>query len=254
MITATVLTKNSEKTLKKTLESLKDFAEVILLDSGSTDQTLKIAENFPNITIHKAPFLGFGPMHNYASKLSSNDWIFSIDSDEVLTHELSDEIHSLKLDPTCLYRIQRKNFYNGKEIKWCGGWYPDSVIRLYHRGETKFSQDLVHEKILSKGFQIMTLKSAIHHTPYQDIGDFLDKMQHYTDLFAEQKAGHPVSIFQALWHGWHAFFKSYIYKRGFLGGKEGLIISLYNSHTTYYKYLKLSEKIIPFAKNKDIKE
>ncbi len=242
MITATVLTKNSQKTLKETLESLSSFPEIIVLDSGSSDETLTIAKTFPNVTIHTSPFLGFGPMHNYASKLATHDWILSIDSDEILSEELTKEILSLQLDPETLYQVKRHNYFNGRHIKWCGGWHPDFIVRLYNRKQTTFSPDLVHEKINPKKLNIATLSAPLLHTPYHEIGDFLDKMQHYTTLFAEQNQTQKGYVFQALFHSWAAFIKSYVFKKGFLGGKEGLIISLYNSHTALYKYLKLAEK------------
>lgn len=242
MITATVLTKNNQKTLQKTLDSLKSLPEVIVLDSGSTDQTLAIAERYPNVTTHNSPFLGFGPMHNYAAKLASNDWILSIDSDEVLSRELIEELSNLSLNPAAVYKLQRHNYFNGKLIKWCGGWHPDFVIRLYNRTKTQFTSDLVHERIEDDGMCIETLSGPLNHTPYLEIADFLDKMQHYSELFADQNHGKPASLFQALIHGWHAFFKSYIIKRGYAGGKEGFVISMYNGHCTFYKYLKLAMK------------
>ncbi|MDN3506408.1 MAG: glycosyltransferase family 2 protein [Simkaniaceae bacterium] len=243
MITATVLTKNAEKTIKKTLDSLKSFAEVIVLDSGSTDDTLTIAKTYPNVQVHTSPFLGFGPMHNYGAKLAHYDWILSIDADEELTDELTSEIQSTQLDPEKIYRIQRHNYFNGKHIKWCGGWHPDFVTRLYHRKKTSFSEDLVHEKVEVNDLQIETFKNPLKHTPYLEMSDFLNKMQHYSTLFAEQNHGQEGSIFEALLHSWFAFIKSFIFKRGFLGGKEGFIISMYNGHTTFYKYLKLAEKL-----------
>lgn len=242
MITATVLTKNSQKTLKQTLDSLTRFPEVLILDSGSTDDTLKIAKNYPNVTIHTSPFLGFGPMHNLASNLSRHDWIFSVDSDETISPALAEEILTLSHDPKTIYSIQRENYFNGRQIKWCGGWHPDFVWRLYHRKHTQFSSALVHEKVEKRDLQIVPLKGTMTHTPYQSMSDFLDKMQHYSTLFAEQNPEKKSSISKALIHSWAAFFKSYIFKRGFLGGKEGLIISIYNGHTAFYKYLKLAER------------
>lgn len=242
MITATVLTKNSQKTLKSTLESLKKFPEIIILDSGSTDDTLKIAKGFANVKIHTSPFLGFGPMHNYAAKLAQNDWIFSIDSDEILSSELAKEIFSLSLDPNKVYSVQRHNYFQGKHIKWCGGWHPDWVIRLYHRKKTQFSKDLVHEKVDQKDLKTSFLQHPLKHTPYHEIGDFLDKMQQYSTLFAEQNITRESSLLHAFIHSWGAFLKSYIFKLGFLGGSEGLIISMYNGHTAFYKYLKLAER------------
>jgi glycosyltransferase involved in cell wall biosynthesis len=243
MISVTILVKNSQDTLEKTLASLKDFPEVIVVDTGSTDLTLEIAKKFPNVRIFNRTFKGFGPSHNEASNLASHEWILSIDSDEVLSSELSEEILSLKLDPHCVYSLSRHNYFNGKHIKWGGGWYPDPVIRLYHRQTTQFTDDAVHEKVISKGLTLVSLKGALYHTPYRQISDFLTKMQTYSSLFAEEKSARPPSILKAIFHAWFAFFKSYVLKRGFLGGKEGFIISAYNSHTTFYKYLKLAEKI-----------
>lgn len=242
MISVTILTKNCAETLQSTLESVKGFDEVIVLDSGSQDTTLEIAKKYPNVKIFQEPFLGFGEMHNRASSLATHDWIFSLDSDEVLTKEAEREILSLKLNAHNAYAILRHNFFNGKRIKWCGGWHPDWVVRLYHRKSTQFNLAKVHEKILIEGLNIKRLRHPILHTPYRSMSDFLDKMQHYSTLFATQHRGHKsVSVFQALAHGWFAFFKSYILKRGFLGGREGFIISIYNGHTTFYKYMKLSE-------------
>ncbi len=242
MITVTILTKNAQETLEKTLESVKDFPEVLLYDTGSSDSTIKIASQFPNVTIIKGTFEGFGPTHNRASSCATHDWILSIDSDEELSTALIEEIKTSPLDPLAVYQIQRKNYFNGKWIKGCGGWHPDWVVRLYHREHTQFSDAAVHEKVLTKGLKVVNFKGTITHTPYRRMSDFLSKMQTYSTLFAEQnKHSKRASLFKAICHGWSAFFKSYLFKRGFLSGREGLIISLYNGHTAFYKYLKLAE-------------
>jgi glycosyltransferase involved in cell wall biosynthesis len=242
VITVTILSKNAEKTLRSTLESVQDFSEVILYDTGSTDGTLEIARKFPSVKIIQGEFCGFGPTHNLATDQASHDWILSIDSDEVLSPELLTEIHRLQLDPHQVYALNRKNYFNQKWIKWCGGWHPDPVIRLYHRKETRFSDAQVHEKVLSDHLETVHLSSPLLHIPYRTLSDFLSKMQTYSTLFAEQNQGKRTSsLGKAILHSWLAFLKSYVFKRGFLGGKEGFIISIYNSHTTFYKYLKLME-------------
>lgn len=242
MISVTILTKNSERTLRSTLESLRSFPEVVLFDTGSTDATLQIAKEFLNVKIFEGPFEGFGPAHNLASSYASSDWILSIDSDEVLSKELIEEIQQLKPDEQAVYSINRKNFLNGKWITGCGGWHPDPVIRLYNRQKTRFTDAKVHERIIADGLNVISLCSPLFHTPYQEMCDFLNKMQHYSTLFAEQnKHRKSSSLTKALFHCWAAFLKSYFLKKGFLDGKEGLIISLYNGHTAFYKYLKLME-------------
>lgn len=241
MISVTILTKNSAETLEATLRSLKNFPEVLVLDTGSTDHTLDIAAQFPHVKIVLEQFRGFGPTHNRASELASNDWILSIDSDEILTPDLASEVLSLKLDPNCVYSIDRHNYFNGKRMTCCSGWYPDRIVRLYHRKSTRFTDDAIHESVIARGLRIIPLRWPLLHTPYRSIDAFLAKMQTYSTLFAEQNAGKKTSsLGKALCHASAAFFKNYFLKRGFLGGKEGFIISLYNTHTAYYKYLKLA--------------
>jgi len=240
-ISVTLLTKNNEDTLEATLRSLASFPEILLYDTGSTDKTLEIARTFPNVHVQQGLFSGFGPTHNLVSSLAKHDWILSIDSDEELSPELVAEIHALPLNPTHVYALRRHNYFNGKHIRWCAGWHPDIVVRLYHRKKTRFTDAAVHERVITQGLLTVTLSSPLYHTPYRNMSAFLQKMQTYSTLFAEQSTTSS-SLFKALVHSWFAFFKSYILKRGFLGGKEGFIISAYNGHTAFYKYLKLAEK------------
>lgn len=233
MISACILTKNNERTIQRCLDSVKELDEVLILDTGSTDSTLDIAKTYCNVHIHSTPFTGFGSLRNKASELARNDWILALDADEVLT-ALPNE-----LQPTCIYSFPFHNYFNGKWIKWCG-WYPDRHMRLYNKTTTRFSGDKVHEKILPADLTEIKLTTPILHYSYDSIDDFLSKMQYYSTLFQQQHAGKNASIFKALFHSWWAFFKSYILKRGFLGGREGFIISQYNAHTAYYKYLKLA--------------
>lgn len=241
MISVTILAKNSQKYLEEVLASTMPFDEVLLYDTGSTDRTRQIAEKFPNVTFREGPFCGFGPTHNQASSIAKNDWILSIDSDEIVTAQMAKDILSLKLDEDCIYSFPRDNYFNGKWIKWCG-WYPDRQIRLYNRNRTKFTDAQVHESIIATDMRHIPLKGSMIHYSYANIADFLVKMQSYSDLFARQYQGKKSSSpWKAINHGFFAFFKSYILKRGFLGGYEGFVISAYNGHTAFYKYLKLYE-------------
>jgi glycosyltransferase involved in cell wall biosynthesis len=241
MIAVTILSKNSSETIAATLDACKSFPEVVLFDTGSTDDTLKIAQRYPNVKIVEEKFQGFGHAHNRAVEQASSDWILSIDSDEVLSPELVKEIQTLSLDPRKVFSLSRSNYFRGKWIRCCAGWYPDPVVRLYHRKTTRFSDDHVHEKVLAQGMTVIPLKGKLSHTPYRSIEGFLAKMQAYSTLFAEQHAGKKKSSLGiAILHAVTAFLKSYFLKWGFLGGKEGFIISLYNAHGTYYKYLKLA--------------
>ncbi len=239
-ISVCMLTKNSGRTLHATLASLSFADEVLILDTGSTDDTLTIAKSFSNTKIHSTPFTGFGELRNRAALLAKNDWILALDSDEEVSASLSQEIQSLELDPDSVYEIDFKNFYNKKRIRGCG-WDPESHIRLYNRNAARFSDAPVHEGIIGAP-RVIRLHHPIYHTPYLSISDFLSKMQLYSDLFADQyRHKRRASFSKALWHGFGAFMKSYFLKRGIFLGPEGFIISSYNGMTAFYKYLKLRE-------------
>lgn len=240
-LTATVLTKNSARTLPQVLSSLASFDEILICDTGSSDHTEEIARAFPRVTFYRRPFMGFGPTHNVASALARHDWILSIDSDEVVSHALLEEIASTPLKRGHVYSFPRHNEYRGKWIQWCG-WSPDRQVRLYHRQDTQFSQAQVHEAIEIGSLSEVRLTSPLIHYPYRDVSDFLRKMESYSTLFAIQYAGKKKSsCFKACLHAAYAFCKSYLLKRGFLGGREGFEISLYNANTAFYKYLKLAD-------------
>jgi len=241
MISVVMIVKNGESKLREVLDSLSCFDEIILYDTGSTDATLTIASNYPNVKIHHGTMEGgFGAVRNRATALTKHPFVLHIDADEVVSNELQKELLQLPLKKDTVYTLPIKNFYNGKWIRGCG-WYPNRVRRLYAKEITKFSDLAVHEGVIVKG-PLIDLKGHIHHYSYNSIHDFLRKMQHYSDLFATQNAGRKnSSLFKALFRGYFAFFRSYILRYGFIDSKEGLIISLYNAHTTYYKYLKLAE-------------
>lgn len=241
MISVTVLTKNSAKHLEEVLSALRSFDEVLIFDNGSSDESLQIAAQFKNVRIEKGTFDGFGPTHNKASRLAKHDWIFSVDSDEVPTAALVEEIVSRDLDARCVYSIPRHNEFNGKWIRWCG-WSPDRVIRIYNKTATKFTDAMVHEGVQCEGMEVVELKEPLRHYSYDTIADFLTKMQSYSTLFAKQHAGkRSSSPLKAVGHAFYTFWKCYLFKRGFMGGYEGFLISAYNAHTAFYKYLKLYE-------------
>jgi len=241
MISVVILTKNAEKTLLSVLEVLESF-DVVIIDTGSSDSTLGIAKKFQNVRVFSYPFEGFGVLKNKGANHAKHDWILSLDSDELPSKELIDFLNEGKLDPNCIYSFPFHNYYKKKRIYGCG-WHPESHLRLYHRKKTGFNEAFVHEKIEEKDLLTKDLPYPISHFSYLCIDDFIRKMQLYTTLFAEQNQGKKKSSFcKAFFHGLFAFFKTYILKRGFLNGKEGVVISWYNGSVSFIKYLKLVEK------------
>ena len=242
-ISATILTKNSERLLADVLVALHWCDEVVILDTGSTDRTLAIAASFSNVCLHQltGSFRGFGVAHQRLTSLARNDWILSIDSDEIVSAELTEEIAALPLDPRTVYVVPFENYLNGKHITTCG-WSPDRHGRLFNRTVTDFCASEVHERVRTDGVSVVRLRQSIRHYSYRSLEDFLRKMSAYAQLFARQHAGKKRSSpAKAVARSGWAFFKSFVLERGFLQGNEGLVISAYKSQTVFWKYLMLHE-------------
>jgi hypothetical protein len=233
-ISVIILTNGS--ILEETLASLKEFNEVIFINTGE----IPFESPLPNGVIITAPYEG-DLTREIGIKQAKHDWILSVDSDEVLSTELIKEINTLPLKTDAVYSIPFKNFFNGRFIRGCG-WYPDRHVRLFNRKKTNFEPVRIHSSVMTQGLKVEKLKGAMFHYSYRSIRDFLQKMQLYSDLYAAQYGKKKKSsLSKAITHGLFAFFRSYIIKRGFLDGKEGWIISAYQGHMAYYKYLKLIE-------------
>lgn len=242
-ITATVLTKNSSALLADVLAALDWCDEVLVLDTGSTDATLSIAAQFANVSLHQlqGAFPGFGKVRQLAVSLARNDWILSIDSDEVVSAELRDEILGLTLDPRAVYVMPFANYFNDRLITSCG-WAPDRHERLFDRRVTNFCNSDVHERLRLDHVSCVQLRHPIRHYSYRTMDDFLRKMSAYSHLFAAQNRGRKRSsplkaVARSVW----AFGKSYLLERGILDGTEGLVISAYKAQTVFWKYLLLHE-------------
>lgn len=230
--------------LVEVLRALEWCDEVVVLDTGSNDSTVSIAGRFANVSVHQlqGPFPGFGRAHQIAVELARNDWVLSVDSDEVVSSELAAEIQSLELDPQAVYVIPFANFYNRRHITTCG-WAPDRHERLFHRHHTNFCASEVHERVGTDRLNVVHLRAPIRHYSYRSLEDFLRKMHVYSRLFATQNTGRKHSspakaVARSLW----AFFKSYILQRGIIQGTEGLIISVYKAQTVFWKYMLLHER------------
>jgi len=241
LISVTILTKNSEKHIARCLTALAPFSEIILLDNGSTDNTITIAAEFSNVLIRRAPFIGFGPLKNLAASYATHNWILSVDSDEVLSPELVQNIVTRNLQPNTVYQFLRHNYYGKRLINACG-WENDYVLRLYHRQTTAFTPNEVHESIIRDGLTIETIPGTMNHYSFANTGELLQKLNQYTTLFAqENRLKKQSSVFKALYKAMWAFIRNYFLQRGFRYGFEGFLISACNANGSFYKYLKLHE-------------
>ncbi|MBT7558599.1 glycosyltransferase family 2 protein [Candidatus Woesearchaeota archaeon] len=239
-ISVVIIVKNGEKTIGKTLESIHDFNDVVVYDNGSTDKTLSIAKNYPNVNLIQGDFSGFGPTKNKAATFAKNNWILSLDADEVIDSDFVNGLKEKHLNRQTIYLIFRKNYYKNTHIKHC--WNNDKIIRLYHCQHTKFDNKKVHEKVLLKDLNVELLTGFVDHYPYDSITDFVKKLDIYSSEFARDNAGKKKSSpIKAVLNGGFSFFKTYFIKRGFLDGYAGLVIAFSHMATNFYKYIKLYE-------------
>lgn len=239
-ISCVIIVKNAASTITKTLESLKSFRDVVVYDNGSTDATLEIVKNYSNVNLVQDEFLGFGPTKNLASTFAKNEWVLSLDADEVLSDEFIKNISILELNDKNIYTVLRQNYYKDVHVKHC--WGNDIIVRLFNRTKTAFTDEKVHEKVIEKGFNIVQIKGSVLHFPYSAITDFIIKLDRYSTIFANDNRGKKSSSpAKAFFNGIFSFFKTYFLKRGFLDGYAGLIIAFSHMATNFYKYIKLYE-------------
>ena len=239
-ISVVIIAKNSEATILNCLSSLSLFKEVILYLNDSTDQTESIALNFPNVVVFKGPFFGFGPTKQKAISLASNNWILSLDSDEVLDDLLIDNLIKTNLSNQCIYSFRRVLYYKKKKINFCG-LDNEKIMRLFNREKTNFNNQLVHERIVVNNLNLKFLSGNIKHYSFNSISDFIQKIDSYSSLYSEQSSKYA-SPFLALIKSIVCFLKIYFLKLGFLDGYVGFLISYSSATGVLYKYLKLYEK------------
>jgi glycosyltransferase involved in cell wall biosynthesis len=233
-----MITRDAEATLEAALASLIGFPEVIVYDNGSTDRTLEIAAQFPNVTIHRGDFVGFGPTKNRAAGLARHDWIFSIDSDEQVSAALMAGICTANLaDRGVGYEVLRQNYFMGKPVARAG-WGNDWLFRLYDRRTASFTDALVHENLRFHGAgRTERLNGTLDHHAARDVGGFLVKVNRYSELRRQERrrAPPPAAIFlRAVW----AFWRTYLLQLGFLEGWRGLVIAWSNANGVFFKYMK----------------
>ena len=243
-ISAVILVKNAEKTIAECLESLSAFGEVVLLDNGSTDATLDIAAKYPNVKIfHEPNFCGFGKMKNIALSKATNDWILSIDSDEVLMPEIVSQINAMQLNDNTVVALSRLNYYGDRCMKCCG-WYPDYVWRIFNRKYTCFNENIVHEGVETKpDTKKVYIKDAIKHYAADSMESIIQKMNRYTTLSAQEKhkKGKKASVIGAIFRFIHTFNMNYFFRRGIFYGYKGFVVSLLNASGSFYRHMKLYE-------------
>jgi glycosyltransferase involved in cell wall biosynthesis len=245
-LTAIVITRNEEANIAGCLESVAFADEIVVVDSGSTDRTVELARAAgAKVAVH-ADWPGFGPQKNRALALATQDWVLSIDADERVTPQGREEILRAIGDNARPDTSQYDAWDMPRRSSFCGqyiahsGWYPDRVTRLFRRGRGRFSDDLVHERVVVDG-RVGRLRSDLLHTTYPDVETMLAKLDRYSSASAQAMfdRGARSSLAGAIVRGLWAFVRTYVLRLGVLDGRMGFVLAVSVAETTYYKYLKL---------------
>ena len=241
MLSVILITRNEAHNLEACLKSLQGLAdEIVVVDTRSSDETVAIAQRFGATVSQPDDWPGFGPQKNRALALATRPWILSIDADERVTPELAAEIQqAMARNDFAAYTMGRLSWYCGKFIQHAG-WRPDYVLRLFRRDCAQFSNDLVHERVMTQQ-PVGQLHHHLLHYSYQDFSQVLAKVDAYSSAAAQQafNRGERGSMGKAIGHGVWAFVRTYVLRAGFLDGAHGLALAISNAQTSYYKYVKL---------------
>src|SRR5215813_4994705 len=241
-----IITLNEEANLARTLKSVKDIAdEIVLVDSGSTDATVSIAQSF-GAKVFVEPWKGFARQKNSALAKAGCDWILSVDADEEVSPELAAGIKALlrpgETPKFAGYKMNRRNMYFGRWIRH-SGYYPDPKLRLVKRGAAEFELRDVHEDMKMPGALGHIPGDLIHHA-YPTLESFIEHANRYSSLGAGiivNEGRGRFSVFNIVLRPLVRFLYAYVFCLGFLDGREGLVVHLTNAGYVSWKYAKAWE-------------
>lgn len=238
-VSVAIIARDEAHAIGACLRSVAWADERIVLDSGSTDDTVAIARGL-GARVECTDWPGYGAQKNRAISRCSGDWVLSIDADEQVSEALHAEIGRTLANPGTAvgFRMPRLSSYCGRALRH-GGWWPDHVTRLFLNGYAAFSDDPVHERLVVDG-RIATLKHPLLHETYVDLEEVLDKLNRYSTAGARKMfaSGKRATLRAAIGHGVWAFVRTYFLRAGFRDGREGFMLAVSNSESTYYRYAK----------------
>ena len=238
-ITATIITLNEERNIARAVESLRCADEILIVDSGSVDRTVELAQNL-GVRVLEAGWRGYAGQKNLATDQAEHDWILSLDADEALSEALEAEIWNLKKAGPSFdgYTMPRLARYLGRWI-YHSGWYPDRKVRLYDRRRAKWVGDFVHESVEVDG-RLGHLQGNLLHFTCESLSEHVKTLDRYTTLAAQELVARKVNvpltklIVDPAW----TFVKSYFLQGGFMDGPEGLTIAQMAAFYVFLKYSK----------------
>ncbi len=243
-ISVVIIAKNEADIIRRTIESVRALTDdIVVVDSGSTDGTTEMVVA-TGATLIRSAWKGFGPTKNKGIAAARYDWILSIDADEQPDGALINALHQVDLtDTMVVYNLKFKTYLGSKLIRY-GEWGTDSHIRLFNRRFTRWNEAGVHEQlVIPENTMKKNLEGFIHHFSMKDVADYATKMTQYALLNGEhyyqngKKAGWIKRYLSPLF----SFHRNYIFKLGFLDGREGYLIARVTAYYTMLKYARLDE-------------
>jgi glycosyltransferase involved in cell wall biosynthesis len=238
LLSAIVITRNEAANIGACLDGLAFCDERIVVDCGSTDETVGIARGKgARVEFHE--WRGFGRQKNYALSLATGTWVLSVDADELVTPELAGAIKTAVTEGAAdAFEFPRLSSFCGREIRH-SGWYPDYVLRLFRRGTGRFDDVAVHEGVMCEGV-VQRLRPPLIHHPVAKLEDALERLDRYSTAKAQMlvASGGRVSFFSGIARGLVSFLRAYIWRAGFLDGAEGFLLAVFTAETSYYPYMK----------------
>ncbi len=238
-ISVAIITHNAAPELARCLASVAFADEIVVVDQDSSDDTAAVCARHGAV-LHQSPWLGFGPTKQKAVALCRNRWVLSIDSDEEVTPELRAAIEALPAaPPPAAFAVNRLSRFLGRWIHHCG-WHPEYVVRLFDRERAGFNDKPVHEAIETAG-EVGRLSGLMLHYTYETMEQYIDKLNRYTTLAAEQMhaAGRSANLWQAFARSKVTFWRMYVLRGGILDGGPGLVLCLSSGFYVLAKYVKL---------------
>ena len=236
-----VITKNEAHNIADCLQSVSWADEIIVLDSGSTDDTVAIAKQYTDLVTITPDWPGDGPQKCRALAKTTNDWVLILDADERITPELKQEIiNTLPTTTMHGFMLPYQSYYCGKHIRF-GDWYGEKHLRLFNKQHSILEPLIVHFEAKIPRLKTANMKNYVKHYSFITLHDVIDTMNDYSDGSAQIKFadGKTASLFTAISHGIWAFLRGFILKLGFLDGRWGFILAVSNAEGSYYRYLKL---------------
>ena len=237
-LSAIIITKDEAANIADCLDSLAFCDERIVVDAASSDGTMLVAKQ-KGARVATHGWKGFGVQKNYALSLATGDWVLSIDADERVTPELARAIRAaVDAGAADGYEIPRRSSFCGRMMRH-SGWFPDRVLRLFRRDKGRFTDDIVHERVVCDG-KVARLEEPLLHYPVARLEDAIRRIDQYSTLGAQTLAASDrrISAFSGVLHGAGTFIRVYLLKLGFLDGAAGFMLAVANAEGAYYRYQK----------------